>query len=162
MAKKKGKQKKKVAQETKHLNKPHKSKKKGKPLIPAAWVIHLVRVKYGCDCSICIIDFTRKIKKALVHARYEKAPSVPAKLRNSIKEKYNYHCQSCFDQFIPEILTIHHIKPRWRGGTNDPDNLTCLCPNCHAKLHALTKRGTAYIPKNIYNSEKVLIYNLES
>jgi len=42
-----------------------------------------------------------------------------------------YKCEICgFD----EIIEIHHKEKEKYG--NDIKNLMCLCPNCHAKLHA--------------------------
>jgi 5-methylcytosine-specific restriction endonuclease McrA len=139
----------------KHFNKPHKPKAKEKPVIAPAWVIAQVKKNYGCDCISCFKDFTLQINRAYNKVK-KKYPSVPSNLRTWVKKKYDYHCQSCLDQFISEILTIHHIKPRWRGGSNDPDNLCPLCANCHIKIHSVKRT------KNVYNYDNVLIYNVES
>jgi 5-methylcytosine-specific restriction endonuclease McrA len=32
-------------------------------------------------------------------------------------------------------LTMHHVKYRRNGGTNDPDNLVTLCKTCHELWH---------------------------
>jgi DNA-directed RNA polymerase subunit RPC12/RpoP len=32
-------------------------------------------------------------------------------------------------------LDIHHIIPRKKNGTDNDDNLICLCPNCHRMAH---------------------------
>ncbi|RMH53164.1 MAG: HNH endonuclease [Bacteroidetes bacterium] len=29
---------------------------------------------------------------------------------------------------------VHHVQPRALGGTDDDDNLRCLCPSCHLRL----------------------------
>lgn len=43
-------------------------------------------------------------------------------------------CEKCgFDD--TRILQIHHIVERHNGGTNDPNNLKVLCPNCHCLEH---------------------------
>lgn len=34
------------------------------------------------------------------------------------------------------LLTLDHIRPRRDGGTNDPNNLRCLCSPCHEFLNA--------------------------
>lgn len=31
---------------------------------------------------------------------------------------------------------IHHKHPRCMGGSDDPENLRCLCDACHRKLHS--------------------------
>jgi len=40
----------------------------------------------------------------------------------------------------PSALNVHHVKPRAKGGTDEPANLVVLCPNCHATAHALTRK----------------------
>lgn len=45
-------------------------------------------------------------------------------------------CQSCF-KTEPEIkITIDHVQPVSKGGTNHIDNLQPLCMNCNQKKHA--------------------------
>lgn len=39
------------------------------------------------------------------------------------------HCKATLD----ETYEVDHIKALFQGGTNDPDNLVALCPNCHRK-----------------------------
>ena len=36
-----------------------------------------------------------------------------------------------------EILVVHHILPIQEGGSNSLENLSVLCPNCHAMLHQM-------------------------
>ena len=33
------------------------------------------------------------------------------------------------------MCDIHHIKPIREGGTDDHENLSYLCPNCHRLAH---------------------------
>lgn len=40
-----------------------------------------------------------------------------------------------------DLLDWHHIIPCSEGGSDDPDNLTYLCPNCHRLAHTLN-----YVP----------------
>lgn len=54
-------------------------------------------------------------------------------LRKKIKG-YIDKCNYCGED-TPEILQLHHIKPVAEGGSNSPDNLILLCPNCHIKAH---------------------------
>ena len=32
-------------------------------------------------------------------------------------------------------IEVHHIIPISEGGTNDPENLACLCRECHINIH---------------------------
>ena len=41
-----------------------------------------------------------------------------------------FHCQHCH---ATKGLTIDHITPLIRGGTNDPDNLQLLCKTCNSR-----------------------------
>lgn len=60
-------------------------------------------------------------------------------------------CNRC-DFSVIEVIHVHHIIEKSKGGTDDIDNLELLCPNCHAlhhhnqKLHGRTTvlaNGTA-------------------
>ena len=51
-----------------------------------------------------------------------------------IAERSNGTCERCGnDNFA--ILHVHHIHEQFRGGSNSPENLELLCPNCHATHH---------------------------
>lgn len=55
-----------------------------------------------------------------------------------IFRKYKGKCAVCdFD----DVLSIHHIKPRYLGGGDNEENLIALCPN----HHALADRGMLVI-----------------
>ncbi len=55
-----------------------------------------------------------------------------------IYQKYQGKCMVCsFD----EIVEIHHIIPRYLGGSDELENLALLCPN----HHALADRGMIQI-----------------
>ena len=44
-------------------------------------------------------------------------------------------CSVCgFD--CKAVLHLHHIVPVGNGGDNSPENLSILCPNCHAMVHS--------------------------
>lgn len=43
-------------------------------------------------------------------------------------------CESCSYENV-NILQVHHIIPKARGGTNNLNNLKILCPNCHYTEH---------------------------
>ena len=55
-----------------------------------------------------------------------------------ILEKYNYKCNVCegkepfMGQFY-EFLTVDHIIPLFRGGSNNKDNIQPLCGSCNSR-----------------------------
>jgi len=51
-------------------------------------------------------------------------------------------CLGCGESDIT-ILQVHHIKPFAKGGSNKPNNLSVLCPNCHQKAE---RGGTKPVP----------------
>jgi 5-methylcytosine-specific restriction endonuclease McrA len=54
-------------------------------------------------------------------------------LRKQVFERDNYTCQSCG---VKENLTIDHIIPVSKGGSNHLDNLQTLCGSCNSKKGA--------------------------
>jgi hypothetical protein len=45
-------------------------------------------------------------------------------------------CYFCHEQDT-HILETHHVVPRRFGGTDSPENLVRVCPNCHSRLERL-------------------------
>jgi 5-methylcytosine-specific restriction enzyme A len=52
----------------------------------------------------------------------------------------NYMCQHYGKS--EKRLYVHHIIPKEHGGTNDLDNLTTLCIDCHQKAHQFCDCGS--------------------
>lgn len=50
-----------------------------------------------------------------------------------LKQKYNYFCLSCYRQEPQIKLTMDHMKPVKRGGSNFISNIQPLCRSCNAK-----------------------------
>ena len=40
-------------------------------------------------------------------------------------------CAGCKTEFLFKIMEVDHVVPRSRGGSDHPDNLQLLCPNCN-------------------------------
>ena len=49
-----------------------------------------------------------------------------------VKFRDKHRCQQCGKE---EHLEVHHIQHREDGGSDRPDNLVCLCHECHYKHH---------------------------
>lgn len=57
------------------------------------------------------------------------------KWRQSIKEKWNYQCAYCGSE---ENLTLDHITPRSKGGSDRLTNILCACKECNnSKNHQI-------------------------
>ncbi len=57
---------------------------------------------------------------------------LPDKLRNFILDRDKRKCTKC--ESI-DALHIHHVIYRSNGGSDEPENLTTLCEECHIKQH---------------------------
>jgi 5-methylcytosine-specific restriction endonuclease McrA len=57
---------------------------------------------------------------------------IPTATRRAVYRREGYACALCER---PDVIHIHHVRPRSLGGTNDMDNLIALCPVCHAIAH---------------------------
>jgi len=44
------------------------------------------------------------------------------------------------------IMHVHHVLPRSKGGSNRPSNLVLLCPTCHQIAHATIRIGKHFKP----------------
>jgi 5-methylcytosine-specific restriction endonuclease McrA len=57
----------------------------------------------------------------------------PARRREALaRDGYRCRASGCGSA---HFLDVHHMIPRERGGTNDPDNLITLCTACHRLIH---------------------------
>lgn len=68
--------------------------------------------------------------------KYKNTSHVPKSVRKAVYERDNHTCQCCG---IKEDLTLDHIVPRSRGGSNDMNNLQTLCKSCNFR------KGTEFI-----------------
>lgn len=60
-----------------------------------------------------------------------------------VLQRDNYTCTQC-SYSEKEIMQVDHIIPRCKGGSDEIDNLRCLCPNCHARK-SRTEKNTKKI-----------------
>ena len=57
------------------------------------------------------------------------------KWKTSIKEEWNYQCCYCGSK---QNLSLDHIVPKIKGGTDDTSNLVCACVSCNRdKAHSI-------------------------
>jgi hypothetical protein len=53
-------------------------------------------------------------------------------IRSQVLLRDHFRCQECG---YYKHLEVHHVVPRSKGGTDDPENLMTLCTRCHKKIH---------------------------
>ena len=52
--------------------------------------------------------------------------------------RHNNVCEACEEKRVPKTLLPHHIKTQGSGGSDEDENLLCLCWHCHyAIVHGL-------------------------
>jgi hypothetical protein len=73
------------------------------------------------------------------------------KWRQSIKEKWNYECAYCGSE---DNLTLDHIVPRSKGGSDRITNVLCACKKCnHLKGHQ--KWYDWYLQQSFFTTERL-------
>jgi len=62
-------------------------------------------------------------------------------VRQYAKKRANGKCEGCNspapfrDKENKPYLHVHHLDELSEGGDDSPDNVVCLCPNCHYRIH---------------------------
>ena len=72
-------------------------------------------------------------EELLYNLEATKSSEAKRKWRESIKEKWNYQCAYCGSE---ENLTLDHITPRSKSGSDRLTNVLCACNDCNkSKSH---------------------------
>ena len=80
------------------------------------------------DVKCMTVKEIREVKKVKIRREQPK-------VKRDLIESGNNSCSICGYDCTP-ILHLHHIKDVQFGGDNSPENVTLLCPNCHAIVHS--------------------------
>ena len=73
------------------------------------------------------------------------------KWRQSIKEKWNYECAYCGSE---DNLTLDHITPRSKGGSERVTNILCACHSCNqSKGHKMWSDW--FLSQDFFDKEKL-------
>jgi len=56
--------------------------------------------------------------------------NVSGLMKKKIAASQEWKCGNC-KSLLDETYEVDHIKALFQGGTNEPENLVALCPNCH-------------------------------
>jgi len=65
-----------------------------------------------------------------VLTRWPKRRIIPRETRKAIYERDGHKCVECG---TGENLTLDHIRPKSKGGTDDEDNLQTMCQPCNCR-----------------------------
>ncbi|NJR65817.1 MAG: HNH endonuclease [Leptolyngbyaceae cyanobacterium CRU_2_3] len=70
---------------------------------------------------------------------------IPPEVRNYVWDRDRHQCKSCGCPATAGELTIDHIIPLAKGGTNDISSFQTLCRSCNSrKKHHLDPRFQRY------------------
>ena len=84
-------------------------------------------------CSRGCANTARSGIKYTKEGRFNKAYRGKA-LKEKVAKIRNGICERCGHENYA-ILQIHHIVERYKGGSDNLNNLELLCPNCHMTQH---------------------------
>lgn len=107
---------------------------------------HVVKVCTYCGIEYRITEYraANTVTKFCSHScrlaewakQRREHPTKNSKYRATAYEDHGRKCTRCGYDTVPQILIVHHID---HDRTNQrPENLTVLCPNCHAVEHWLS------------------------
>lgn len=97
------------------------------------WVDYTKKTQHTNDI-VTTTNFSVLIPSILVLQRYKRLPNRDVKYtRENIFHRDNNICTYCGNSFNKSELTIDHIVPKSRGGTNDWKNIITSCKPCNGK-----------------------------
>lgn len=76
---------------------------------------------------------------------YTMSANISKEMRREVYRRDGWRCALCDST---DVLQIHHIKPRGRGGADHPMNLITLCWRCHSAAHGSLMALDEYAVKN--------------
>ena len=78
--------------------------------------------------------------------------------RRKLHERAGCKCEYCGRELDYHDMQLHHVVPASMNGTNNPNNLMCLCPECHHLIHANAVVNHELIEKKLREHPEVLRY----
>ncbi len=68
-------------------------------------------------------------------------PRLTARQKKEVARRAQHCCEYCQSQarFSPDPLSIEHVTPRSRGGTDAPSNLALSCQGCNGHKYTSTE-----------------------
>lgn len=107
-----------------------------------------MRQRNGLHAKTRLKRYTPLAKRGKKGTEYEKELN---RMRKQVRARDDDRCILCMKPY----QEIHHIVPRSAGGTNDLDNLCCLCWECHhTRAHGSNAKEIQKILQTIIKIKK--------
>lgn len=75
------------------------------------------------------------------------------KAKKKCKELADNMCELCYAKDTK--LDVHHVIPVEEGGTDDQDNLVCLCRHCHKVIHTGNRYSNDMLNEYLYDRKRL-------
>ena len=86
----------------------------------------------GLAAAVAGASLIPKLRRRIFRNAEAAQTKTPPHARKYLYEKQQGICNGCSNQYLFKDMTLDHIVPRARGGTNELDNLQLLCHHCNA------------------------------
>jgi 5-methylcytosine-specific restriction endonuclease McrA len=84
--------------------------------------------------TVASVSMTIAVPEIIVLRHYNKLPDRDVKYtRENLFQRDKYTCQYCTKAFRRKYLTVDHVIPSSRNGSNNWDNLVTACFDCNSK-----------------------------
>ena len=90
------------------------------------------------SCAPTAPPSDRTAERTIIDMAIGMSARISNERRKAIYRRDGYRCALCDST---KYLQIHHVVPRGEGGTDNIQNLICLCADCHALAHGTNLRG---------------------
>lgn len=107
-----------------------------------------MRQRKGLQARTPLKRYTPLAKRGKKGREYEKELNM---MRKEVRKRDGDRCLLCLQPYHE----VHHIVPRSAGGTNDLDNLCCLCWECHhTRAHGSNAKEIQKILQQLIRQKK--------
>lgn len=109
-------------------------------------------VKFYDDFKIRTVNDEYEVPAVLVirnrYVKYKRKASKQTGFRKYVYVRDNFTCQYCEENFFESELTVDHVQPKSRGGSNEWENLVTCCKKCNIKKGNRLPKEIKMFPKN--------------
>jgi len=102
-------------------------------------------------------NFEMKMPSIIRLNKYQKTTQRLLPVRKNVLLRDNNTCQYCMKKFIENDLTLDHVIPKSKGGSNSWNNLVTSCGKCNVKKGSLNKMKPNKNPTELYYWEMVSV-----